>query len=44
MKIESESTYICPRLSELGVMTLDHNRKAGLSSALRALLSIVTCL
>lgn len=44
MKIESESTHSCPRLSELGVMALDHNWKAGLSSALRVLLSIVAVL
>lgn len=44
MKIESESTRIYPRLSELGVMALDHNRKAGLSSALRTLMFIVACL
>lgn len=44
MKIESESTHICPRLSELGVMALDHNRKASLSSALRTLMFILACL
>lgn len=44
MKIESESTRICPRLSELGVMALDHSRKAGLSSALRTLMFIVAFL
>lgn len=44
MKTEFEFTNICPRLSDLGPMALDHSQKAGLFAALRSLVSIVSCL
>lgn len=33
MKTEFEFTYICPRLSDLGVMALDHSQKASFVEA-----------